>query len=342
MKEIIFTDYDTVLIENTGIEYTTEEFMNWFEKEIKSGKLTNCSYESDTETIKYKYKNNRYMIDLSNNNKFINPFLVLIELENRLQKDSETDKELLEEAKKGHIKSDYARKLYIDSLKKDLSIVKYLNKLNLFEIISDSFYEQNYFLDILFVFDVLLGILGAIVCLVYGKFGLAIVDVLVTIFQGIMHNNNVLTTRLIFDTIKNTIKRSREISKENKLIKHKIKNLENMNLNEDKDNTYQKEWNDSIDNLISKSINNISAKIVRLNNYDKKIIRNELDEKLREYRDSISKLSNNDIQEILIISSHFMLYLSELNKRIDEMLLTNVDSSQEKNKGKVRVLRQGK
>ena len=54
MKGIIgeFTDYDTIYFDD-GNKMIVSDYFNFFENSVKTNKITNCSYDAESEIFKY-------------------------------------------------------------------------------------------------------------------------------------------------------------------------------------------------------------------------------------------------------------------------------------------------
>lgn len=336
----IFTDYDTVKMDNNE-EMTTKDFFNFFEKSIKSGKITCCRYDSKKEEFSYTYCGDKYFIKISDKNTHnLRILLTLMELENnesvkrKSQHLEEIEREeLLKQARDGVIKNEEAKQLYLKELKKELKDLFKISN-NLYDIWNFDVTPRTYDIlsPILSVLEVL-GVMALAVSLGLGLTWWTIVPciyLLVDVFLFISEYMDDLplstfpswlVSSIITNYIENTPKR--------KLLKHKIKWLKEYKLPvQEIDLSKTKQENNTWADYIEKHINNIYVNLAKLDDEDKSELREELETKLRDYRSDLSNVpaSGLTLENEMTISSKFIVFLSELEQRIDEKLKSKTKS----------------
>ena len=162
MKGIIgeFTDYDTIYFDD-GTKMIVSDYFNFFENNVKTNKITNCSYDAESEIFKYCYNNSEYRIKVKNNSRKLRILLGLMQLENSQKLDKENKEleekrkeKLLNDARNGKIETEEAKQLYLKELKgkkrklliKMFDLSKFfkhnLSKINKFEIENCSSFGQ--------------------------------------------------------------------------------------------------------------------------------------------------------------------------------------------------------
>lgn len=331
--KVIITDYDTVKIANEK-EITREDYLKSLREKIKKGKIFDCTYDSESETFTYTEEDKgTYKVDLSRSKKNIGIFLSLVELFKVIQKNEYEEEKILEKAESGVIDSEYEKEIYLKKLKQSISISGFLKGLRFGDIFLDTLEDAEYgFPEEVAMIDIILGIGAPIFLIIFSKYWIALIVFLACAVQFCIHAGLEMSTiHFIITLLINTIKGLINISKENKVIKHKIKNIKNITFQEEKildASSYEEKCYDSLSNCIMQGLNNIYEKLVYLNEFDKKRIKTELESELKKYREELSKSSKQNVEQSLIISSKFMLYLSEVNKKIDSLLAESVNNKE--------------
>ena len=134
-----FTDFDIIYFDD-GNKMIVSDYFNLLENGIKNNKITNCSYDVESEIFKYRYNNSEYRIKVKNNSRKLRILLGLMQLENSQKLANENKKleekrkeKLLNDARNGIIESEEAKQLYLKELKSN-KIKKIFNLFDLSEI----------------------------------------------------------------------------------------------------------------------------------------------------------------------------------------------------------------
>jgi len=337
MKSVMITDYNTVIID--GEEETAKKYLNKLEKDIKKKKVTNFNYSASLEKISYTKKDDTYTIDVSNiNGNNLKQLLSLQELENKVESSTlkeANDKELIESAKKGKIESEYTKQVYLEYLKKQLSIRKIFKNLTTKEFMSNNTSEviENFdcIVTILSIISFVLFLILS-VCKIVSPFpgfilmGVSVIELIGSSLAAIEGKGTIvslllyLITYLITNIVGNIFLNCKNIIKNlftgRKMIKHKIKALENYQpLNKELIDKEKK--SDILTDYIERNINGISMIISfssKLKEEDKCNFKNELEQKLKEYSEELKK---DESMETKVKSAQKLLdYVTDLRKRI--------------------------
>ena len=350
-KTYTFTDYGTVIMTTGGYYQSQEEispkkFFKALEKQIKNGNIENYKYDSINEEFSFEdsMKNITYTIKASNcTNVYLKKLFdyqekaKIMELQKEKdQKVNKNKKELIELAKKGEIKSEYAKEVYIKELKKELSPKTILNELDINNMAPD--------FDDLLCFgrwiSLIIGILGTIITILglseviqLGEgisilgLGLSIIEIVVS---GVTLSEEEYGSLLsygisgiiwfginIFKNIKQNIKKlfnkkKRALYTLKTLKKYKVLTKEEINKNKQEKSTMLTDY-------IDKNINNISMIISftsKLKDEDKRKYKEELEEKLKEYREKLTTDANMETK--VQAAKKLLEYVIDLKNRILE------------------------
>ena len=331
---IEFTDYGTVFLPNNK-ELSKKSFYNYLEKKIKQNKITHFDFNREEEYFIYWEEYEKYKIPITDNNKRdIDILLTLSELEHTIRKAKEDKEEelrqkhdLIRQAKKGKIVSEEAKELYLQELYKSITPIKFLRKTNIFKTsLSSSRDNDNFFL---FTIEIIIGILSIcpisflIMALSKAKI-LALILMLLGFAFIIMPIMDISPLKLIYHFIKLSIKNIIEYINEIKITLLKIKHLKNVNIENiahTKENIDNQE--ELINEYLEKYLNRIYLKINKLNKSDKLATLKLLEEHLSAYRTAISNLTDTKKTNAMIETSKFMLFLGELEQKIDAQISEN-------------------
>lgn len=333
---VVFTDYDTVII-NDNEEITKKKYLTFLEKGIKAQKITDFNYNNELEEFTYVFNNRKYRISVSNmNNQNIEILSVLLELTHSLEiqeQSSSRKKEIINRAKKGSIPNEEARQLYLEHLSNKLHINKIFERLNLRYIIKDSYFSGMIFDSDTWVaihasqFFVLNGIsICTMICLenMTWLLWIILINTITSIASLItLSKDEVLLIKAITYFFKNLTSEISKISKENKLIRHKINSLKNYNISEEKSLFATEDNQNKFNEYLEKYLDKLYLKISKLNEYEKNKMRKKLQTNLEEYRNSVASIENSNRTNITIITGNFLTFLGEFERELDEMLKSN-------------------
>lgn len=340
-SRVIFTDYNTIKSDYFG-ELTIEDFFNKFEKDIKDRKIINCNLDLINNKLTFEVKETKrtynILIDEEEYEKIktgipsrnTRVLLALFNLENELsQKDNEKLKEeninkrLLSEAKNGNIQNKRAKDLYIKELKQELKKKYHVlkntkeesknNIENNTNIISRLWNKLIYEFSSLFVFFVTI-ISVALSTLVAVGLSYSIdkelykIPLIMSIFVLSTSPFTLKLANNIGIYIKTLIGELKKVYNDKKLIKHKIKSLQNMRVPEEITHTNSKDKKEN------------------------KIKQETINEKIKRLSILISKLSqDNKIKMSEVLLSKIENYQTRLNEAKDELLVLETEEMIKRN-----------
>ena len=354
--KILFTDYDTVKWDYVK-EISKEDFFDLFERLINEEKVKETCVDLENGRLMFKLMdmNKLYAIKLDedeiNNikrgipSRNIRILLTLFEHEKELSfkkkeellqkaKDEENEKKkkehesfLLKEARNGNVLNDEAKELYLSELK---------NKLkdnNLFKIFIRKFkirLKKFFYDDILFGYLGLLGFgllalfVGCVSLILFGvDLGLETIKIFSLITWPCWITPVVTMLVIIFNSFRDTLPEFKEMLEEHKLLKHKIKALESINVPKevkdiDLDNIMKEKAREDINNIIRR----ITLSIERLSNDSKQALAKELLNMLEQYQKDRSLLRKDGLvlETEEMIKKRFMVSLIDFEEKVNSEL----------------------
>jgi len=346
-SRVIFTDYNTIKSDYFG-ELTIEDFFNKFEKDIKDRKIINCNLDLINNKLTFEVKETKrtynILIDeeeyekiktgIPNRNTRV--LLVLFDLENELsQKDNEKLKEerinkrLLSEAKNGNIQNKRAKDLYIKELKQELK-KKYHVLKNTKEESKNNIENNTNIISRLwkkcdtgvaerlgiFLCSLTSSIIFGLGYFYSGEIGLKmplIIILSISILVGYPFALKLANNIGIY--IKTLISELKKVYNDKKLIKHKIKTLQNMRVPEEitHTNSKDKKENKIKQETINEKIKRLSILIGSLSQDNKIKMSEVLLSKIENYQTRLNEAKD----ELLVLETEEMIkrnYIIELDK----------------------------
>ncbi len=361
------TGYNTVIIPGKK-EMTTDKFFDFFEKNIKKRKITECMYDIDNSSVSFMYQEYQHIIKLENANSGLGVILLnLVRYEEELRREEEylkqreknqqevkkREKESLERkekilltAREGIIETEEAKQIYIQDLKESLGFKGKIK--GILKARKKALDDSVCYNDFMKIFQVILSMITSpVVCVWLLFYTKSIILGLIILVCGINISEDAVKERFSLSFIFNFIK---ELFKSdifnNKMIKHKIENLEKMKIKETDDNLSVMRVEDvPFSDLINEQIREISIKIDELNDEDKKIYL----EKVRiivtdlTNRINVSKkcndYSNKKKKEIVsYMSLELSNYLDEIDKEIYMVLMEYREKEKYAFTGELRIV----
>jgi len=326
-SRVIFTDYNTIKSDYFG-ELTIEDFFNKFEKDIKDRKIINCNLDLINNKLTFEVKETKrtynILIDeeeyekkktgIQNRNTRV--LLVLFDLENELsQKDNEKLKEerinkrLLSEAKNGNIQNKRAKDLYIKELKQELK-KKYHVLKNTKEESKNNIENNTNIISRLwkkcdtgvaerlgiFLCSLTSSIIFGLGYFYSGEIGLKmplIIILSISILVGYPFALKLANNIGIY--IKTLISELKKVYNDKKLIKHKIKTLQNMRVPEEitHTNSKDKKENKIKQETINEKIKRLSILIGSLSQDNKIKMSEVLLSKIENYQTRLNEAKTN-------------------------------------------------
>ncbi len=345
MRNVVFTDAGTVKFLDKK-EMTLPEFFTFFEKGIKNYKITDCNYDGDLNIYSFNYKENdseygkRCHICFGDRNTSSMPnelriLLTLLELEEGLRRQKEfeelverNNEKMLEDARMGIIKTDEARKLYIDELRNSLGVKGTFLRFKEVSIDAkeksgdrdDFLVGLHLFLALIFLFFALFTI-GLFKKYILG--GLFTGSFLFSTYSFVMMCNEIKPLGYIKNLIKGI---NKDIVRENKLIRYKISYLKKCSL----ESGISSVKINSLNEETSKRINKIFVKLASLKINDGGI-RREFVLRLDEYKKKMEDILRGNLlsEEEQVIDREFLSYLDSVEERLDKLLGCLDENSQQ-------------
>jgi len=342
--KVEFTKYDTVKINNQ--EIVSDKYIKDLKKGILTKKIENFNYKDGLFEY-YTIEGEKYYIDISEcNNDNYKKLLELIDIKQKLNAQNENIKfeknqkeELLKLAEQGKIESEEVKEFYKKELKNQQKLINILKN----KIIRN--YKYKDLLKVIYPITIIIGVLifaplSALVFVHVSKlYGLifliyTFIEIFFSVFviasdiniaEWLSSPYNYLFSAIGWviinfykNFIKNGIKNIKQIISIKKTIKHKLKKLEEYKpLNQEEINNKNQEKSTILTNYIEKNIDSICMSIAftnKLNDEDKRKYKEELEEKLKEYREELTK--DESIETKVKASQELMSYVISLREKI--------------------------
>ena len=368
-NSVIFTNYNTIKSDFFG-ELTVDDFFNKFEIWIKDRKIINCNLDLINNKLTFEIKDTKKTYNIlidedefekiktgipSRNTRIL---LTLFDLEKdilyieseRLKQET-INKKLLDEAKNGNVKNKRAQNLYIKELKKELKKKYHIlktarqkakinieNNTNIISTVWKKWYYYSSVLETLLVVSLIF--LALLLAAGYGYFLSKMLEFKIflkissSIFMVTIQPFVLKLSNNIAIFIKTLIDELRIVINDKKLIKHKIKTLQNMTLPEENisiEQTSKKEAKEKQE-IINEKIKRLSILISKLSKENKIKMSEILLNKIENYKNRL-----NEIQDkLLVLETEEMIkdnYLEELDEfeQEIELLIKNEKEIQELN-----------
>ena len=340
-----FTSYDVVRFGNTK-EMIVDDYFKFLEENIKSGLITDCSYDANEEIFLYTYDYMTYSLKLNGNTRNLRRILEFLELGehksveiNNERQEKERKDALLEKAIDGEIETDEARQLYVDYLKqqKKKLISSQFNFTGNYDDY-DNFVHSNVINIILvFIEAIVFSVgLGGLICHQISSSLAALLCIpsfagIIGFFFAIDKNvpflyktYNFFATTICFipRLFRGIFRLLKKVSPDIKIIDHKLKWLEEYSLPTQDLNNGHDNSNVSSNDYIVKYLHKLYIDISSLDDsVDKKTLLTELLHKIKEFDDAKQHLKNGELTTTnneQYIRNAFISYLNDLENRIGE------------------------